>query len=91
MGLLWPSLRVTTFKLVKFLGNNSGRIITQFQIIKLWRDIFGCICSCYAINEFQKCGIFPLDPNVFSHANFIAAEVTDILMNPQNNDFNVAR
>lgn len=44
-----------------------------------------------AIDGFRKCGILSLDSDVFSDADFVASEVSDILMNPQNNELNVAR
>lgn len=74
----------------KFLRNNAGRTITQFQISKLLGEAFlRAAVPATAINGFRKCGIFPLDPDVFSDADFVAAEVSDIPMNPQNNDLNV--
>lgn len=44
-----------------------------------------------AVNGFCKCRIFPLDPKMFSVIDFEDAEVSDTLMDPQNNDLNVAK
>lgn len=70
----------------KFLRNNPGRTITQFQISSLLNEAFlRAAVPMTAINGFRKCGIFPLDPNVFTDEDFAAAEVTDIPVYPDNN------
>lgn len=69
----------------KFLRNNPGRVVTQFQVSKLLGEAFvRAALPGTAINGFRKCGIVPLDPHVFSDADFAAAEVTDI---PEVNDY----
>lgn len=63
----------------KFLRNNLVRAIKQFQMSKLLGDAFlRATFPATAINGFRKCQIVPLDGNVFSDANFIAAEVSAI-------------
>lgn len=68
----------------KFLRNNPGRVVTQFQVSKLLGDAFlRAALPSTAINGFRKCGIVPLDPDVFTDADFAAAETTEI---PVTND-----
>ncbi|KAJ8890258.1 hypothetical protein PR048_009766 [Dryococelus australis] len=85
----WPSgvgrLVYGTFERIlcasnaKFLCNNAGRIVTQFQASKLLGGAFLLAAlPTTAINGFWKCAIFSLDPHVFSDADFVAAEPTGI-------------
>lgn len=63
----------------KYLRNNPGRVVSQFQVSSLLGEAFLRAAVPYtAINGFRKCGIVPLDPSVFSDVDFVAAEVTDI-------------
>ncbi|KAG5897621.1 hypothetical protein JTB14_028889 [Gonioctena quinquepunctata] len=69
----------------KFPRNNPGRAITQYQISKLLGEAFlRAAVPTRAIHGFRD--IFPLNPNVFCDADFLTAEVSDILMNDANND-----
>lgn len=75
----------------KNLRNNPGRIITRFQVSKLLGEAFlRAAVPQTAINGFCKFGIFPSDPNVFSNADFVATEVSDIPMNSVNTQCNVS-
>lgn len=63
----------------KYLRNNPGRVVSQFQVSSLLGEAFlRAAMPSTAINGFRKCGIVPLDPSVFSDVNFVAAEVTDV-------------
>lgn len=71
----------------KFLRNNPGRAITQFQISRLMGEAFlRAAVPTTAISGFRKCGIFPFNPEVFVDADFLAAEVTDIPVNDSQHD-----
>lgn len=71
----------------KFLRNNPGRAITQFQISKLLGEAFlRAAVPTTAINGFRKYGMYPYDPNVFCDADFLPSEVSDIPLNNDNND-----
>lgn len=66
----------------KFLRNNPGRTVTQFQISKLFGEAYlRAATPTTAINGFRKCGIFPYNPDVFSDVDFAASEVTNQPLN----------
>lgn len=68
----------------KYLRNNPGRVVSQFQVSRLMGEAFlRAAVPSTAINGFRKCGIVPLDPSVFSEVDFVAAEVTDIPMDSE--------
>ncbi|XP_022198888.1 tigger transposable element-derived protein 6-like [Nilaparvata lugens] len=63
----------------KFLRNNPGRAITQFQISRLLGESFlRAAVPSTAINGFRKCGIFPFNSDVYHDYDFLPADVTDI-------------
>ncbi|XP_025421076.1 uncharacterized protein LOC112691135 [Sipha flava] len=63
----------------KFLRNNPGRVVTQFQVSKIFGETYiKAVTPATAINGFKKCGIVPLDPNIFEDTDFIATQTTDI-------------
>lgn len=63
----------------KYLKNNPGRIVTQFQVSRLLGEAFlKAATPATAINGFRKCGIVPLNQDVFSEADYVAAECTDV-------------
>jgi hypothetical protein len=62
-----------------WLGTNVGNVITVKQVA----DIFGlayikATSISTAINIFKKTGIWPLNPDVFTDADFMAAETTNV-------------
>ncbi|XP_025195696.1 tigger transposable element-derived protein 6-like [Melanaphis sacchari] len=65
----------------KFLRNNPGRVVSQFQVSKLFGEAYiKAATQMTAINGFRKCGIVPLDPNIFDDSDFIAAQTTEIAL-----------
>lgn len=65
----------------KFLRNNPGRVISQFQVSKLFGEAYmKAATHMTAINGFRKCGIIPLDPNIFEDSDFVAAETAEIAL-----------
>ncbi|XP_065684444.1 uncharacterized protein LOC136096852 [Hydra vulgaris] len=63
----------------KWLRTNPGRVVTQFQIASLFgASYLDAATMTNAINGFKKAGIWPVDRSVFTDADFIAAEVTDM-------------
>ena len=63
----------------KWLRQNPGRVVTQFQIAQLFGKAYlRSATMITAINGFSTPGIYPLQRNVFSEADFLAAEATDI-------------
>ncbi|XP_026318149.1 uncharacterized protein LOC113228920 [Hyposmocoma kahamanoa] len=62
----------------KWLKEHPGRVVTAYQVAKLFGQAYLQAATMpTAINGFKKCGIWPLDKNVFTDADFIAAETTN--------------
>ncbi|KAL1448578.1 hypothetical protein WDU94_012303 [Cyamophila willieti] len=62
----------------KYLRNNPGRAISQFQISPLFSEAYlKAAVPNTAINGFRSCGIVPLNPDVYGEADFAPAEATD--------------
>ncbi|XP_049867446.1 uncharacterized protein LOC126367763 [Pectinophora gossypiella] len=62
----------------KWLRDHPGRVVTPYQVAKLFGQAYLTAATMLtAINGFRKCGIWPLDKNVFTDADFIAAETTN--------------
>ena len=73
----------------KLLREHPGRIVTPYQVAKLFGAAYlqaGTMIT--AINGFRKCGIWPVDRNVFTEADFIAAETTNTDRIIPNEDLN---
>ncbi|KAJ8934494.1 hypothetical protein NQ318_012470 [Aromia moschata] len=63
----------------QWLRTHPGRIITQFQISELVGKAFEKAATIpTAHNAFRKTGIWPPDSDVFTEADFIAADTTHI-------------
>lgn len=64
------------------LRTNRGRIVTIFQIAKLFlNDVLkSAIILTAAVNTYRKTGILPLNPNVFSDFGFTLSKTTERLM-----------
>ncbi|KAK9688191.1 hypothetical protein QE152_g35729 [Popillia japonica] len=64
--------------LEKWMNNNPGRTVTTFQISKIFSEAYlKASVPSNAINGFKKAGIVPFNPDIFSDAEFAAAEVTE--------------
>lgn len=62
----------------KWLRDHPGRVVTPYQVAKLFGQAYlQAATMLTAINGFRKCGIWPLDKNVFTDADFITAETTN--------------
>jgi len=63
----------------KWLRNNPGRVVTVFQLSRLFGEAYlRAAVPLTAINGFRKTGIAPVDRHVFTEADFVASETTDI-------------
>lgn len=61
-----------------WLRSNPGRVVTQFQIAKLFGNAFIKSANMLtAMNGFKKTGIWPCDRNVFTDVDFAPAETTN--------------
>nr|XP_023025029.1 uncharacterized protein LOC111513100 [Leptinotarsa decemlineata] len=65
----------------KFLRNNPGRTVAQFQVSRLLGEAFlKAVTPVIAIKGFRKCGIVPIDRNVLTELDYAAAETTEITL-----------
>lgn len=63
----------------KWLRSNPGKVVTLFQIAALFGAAYlQASTMMTAVNGFRKCGIWPVDNNVFTDVDFLAAKTTDI-------------
>ncbi|KAG5870310.1 hypothetical protein JTB14_030567 [Gonioctena quinquepunctata] len=71
----------------KYLKNNPGRVVTQLQVSRLLGEAFlKAATPTVAMNGFRKCGIVPLNQDVFTEADYVGAECTDVpLQQPRPN------
>lgn len=59
----------------KWLRQNPGRAVTQFQVARFIGEAYGRAASiANAANGFRRCGIWPVDRNVFTDADFVAQD-----------------
>lgn len=66
-------------ELRKWLRSNPGKVITLFQVSTLFGSAFIQSATMKtAINGFQATGIWPTDPSIFTDADFLPADTTDI-------------
>lgn len=62
----------------KWLREHPGRVVTPYQVAKLFGNAYlQAATMLTAINGFKKCGIWPVDRNVFTEADFLTADTTD--------------
>ncbi|KAJ4440802.1 hypothetical protein ANN_10648 [Periplaneta americana] len=61
-----------------WLRSNPGRVVTQFQVSKLYGSAFVRAATMItAINGFRKSGIWPVNPYVFGEHDYAPSENTD--------------
>lgn len=61
-----------------WLREHPGRIFNEFQVAKAVGYAFGrAAVACNASNGFRKCGLWPLNPNVFEEHEFAPSLTTD--------------
>lgn len=62
----------------KWLVSNAGENIKQIQFTSLFGAAYQRCCTLEkAVNAFKSCGIWPLNPQVFSEEDFLPSSVTD--------------
>lgn len=63
----------------KWLREHPGRQVSMFQVGALFGAAFQRACTTTtAVNGFRKCGIYPLNREVFQEEDFAAADETDV-------------
>jgi len=61
-----------------WLRSHPGRTFTEYQVAEAFSEAYGKAATmATAVNAFAKCGVWPLNPDVFSDADYSAAETTD--------------
>lgn len=79
VGVMYPLSVYHNQSLEKYMNNNPGRVVTVFQIAKIFAEAYlKAAIPANSINGFSKCGIYPFNPDVFSDVDFIAAETTEM-------------
>ncbi|XP_041377957.1 mucin-5AC-like [Gigantopelta aegis] len=67
-------------ELEKWLRNNTGRVVTTFQIAELFgKEYMKSATALTAANGFRRTGIYPTDRDAFLPHEFAAADATDSL------------
>lgn len=76
MSFMRPLSTYYSAEVKKWLRDHPGRVVTPYQLT--FRQAYlKAATMLTAINGFRKCGIRPLDKNVFTDADFITAETTN--------------
>ncbi|KAJ8982004.1 hypothetical protein NQ317_004091 [Molorchus minor] len=84
VGFLKPLSTYYSDAAKQWLRTNPGRIITQFQIAELVNKAFERSATIpIAHNAFRATGIWPPNPDIFTDADFLAADTTEIDENEQ--------
>jgi hypothetical protein len=61
-----------------YLRSNPGKRISQYEIAELFTPAYTRAASLdKGVNGFRTCGIFPLNPDIFSDQDFAPSEVTE--------------
>lgn len=73
----------------KWLQNNPGRVVELFQIAALFGEAFIQSANMStAIDGFKKSGAWPVDMNIFTEADFLSVDPTDIALSAnKENDY----
>ncbi|XP_065172619.1 uncharacterized protein [Atheta coriaria] len=78
-GFFGPLKTKFAYECDKWLTSNPGRVIGQSEVAQLLNESFKKVATvCNATSGFKTSGIWPIDREIFSEEDFIAASVTDI-------------
>lgn len=62
----------------RWLRHHPGRTFTEYQVTEAFADAFGKAATVgIAQSSFEKCGIWPFNADIFTDADYAAAETTD--------------
>ncbi|XP_060804467.1 tigger transposable element-derived protein 6-like [Amyelois transitella] len=85
VGVMYPLSVYHNQELEKWMNNNPGRVVSVFQITKIFAGAYlRAAVPLNAINGFSKCGICPMNQDIFGDVDFVAAETTDMEAAAQN-------
>ncbi|CAH1985659.1 unnamed protein product [Acanthoscelides obtectus] len=78
VGVMFPLSVYHNQALERWMNNNAGRVVTVFQIGKIFGEAYlKAAAPSNIIKGFEKCGIWALNPDVFTDVDFVAATTTD--------------
>jgi len=78
VGFFKPLQTYYDIHISTWLHSHPGKTFTEYQVAEGYSVAFGKAATmATAVNAFAKCGIWPLNPHVFSDADYSAAEITD--------------
>ncbi|XP_052741851.1 uncharacterized protein LOC128198807 [Bicyclus anynana] len=79
VGVMYPLSVYHNQALEKWMNNNPGRVVTVFQITKIFTEAYlKAAVPLNSMNGFSKTGIYPFNPDIFTNVDFIAAETTEM-------------
>ncbi|KAJ8727707.1 hypothetical protein PYW07_001826 [Mythimna separata] len=79
VGVMYPLSVYHNQALEKWMNNNPGRVVTVFQITKIFTEAYlKAAVPLNSMNGFNKTGIYPFNPDIFTNVDFIAAETTEM-------------
>ncbi|KAJ8954910.1 hypothetical protein NQ318_016850 [Aromia moschata] len=81
LGVMFPFNAYIDQARETWKNNHPGGTVTAFQISNIFREAYlKAAVPTNAIHGCRKTGIFPFNPETFTDADFIAAEITDELI-----------
>ncbi|CAH1964136.1 unnamed protein product [Acanthoscelides obtectus] len=78
-SVMYPLSVYHNLELEKWMNNHPGRVVSVFQITKVFAGAYlKAAIPSNAINGFKKCGIYPLNQDVFADVDYVTAEATEM-------------
>ncbi|CAF4891595.1 unnamed protein product [Pieris macdunnoughi] len=79
VAVMYPLSIYYNQALEKWMNNNPGRVVTVFQVAKIFGEAYlKAATPSNIISGFLKCGIQPINQDVFSDVDYVAAETTEV-------------
>ncbi|CAF4935193.1 unnamed protein product [Pieris macdunnoughi] len=79
VAVMYPLSIYYNQALEKWMNNNPGRVVTVFQVAKIFGEAYlKAATPSNIVSGFLKCGIQPINQDVFSDVDYVAAETTEV-------------